>query len=241
LQGAFPSCLVDDMTALLRSLLFVIIFYIGSLFVVGAAVLAVPFGQDAVIRGSRTWALWHRWCAAHLLGIRTHLIGTLPQTGALVVFKHESMFEAIETLALFDRPAVVMKQELVDMFGWGYVARRHGVIPVNRDAGASAMRQMIAAAKAAKTAGRPVILFPEGTRVPHGETPELRAGLAGLYKVLGLPVVPVALDSGRFSPKGSFVKSSGIVTMKVGETIPAGLARTEIEARVFDAINALNG
>jgi 1-acyl-sn-glycerol-3-phosphate acyltransferase len=224
---------------LLRSLLFAAIYYCGSVILVAFAAIETLFGQEATIRGARRWALWHRWCAAHLLGLTVRLEGTLPQSGALVVFKHESMFEAVETLALFDRPAVVMKQELVDMFGWGYVARAHGVIPVNRDAGASAMRAMIAAAKAAKAAGRPIILFPEGTRVPHGESPPLRAGLAGLYKVLGLPVVPVALDTGRFSPKGSFIKKGGIVTMRVGEPIPPGLPRDEIEARVHAAINVL--
>jgi 1-acyl-sn-glycerol-3-phosphate acyltransferase len=226
--------------ALLRSILFAFIYYAGSVIVVSVAVMETFSGQEATIRGARRWALWHRWCADHILGLRVHLEGVLPQSGALVVFKHESMFEAVETLALFDRPAVVMKQELVDMFGWGYVARAHGVIPVNRDAGASAMRAMIAAAKAAKVAGRPIILFPEGTRVPHGERPPLRAGLAGLYKVLGLPVVPVALDTGRFSPKGSFIKKSGIVTMQVGDPIPPGLPREEIEARVHAAINRLN-
>jgi 1-acyl-sn-glycerol-3-phosphate acyltransferase len=228
------------MIALVRSSLLMLVFYAGSVITVSLAVLSAPFGQEAIVRWSRNWAMWHRWCAAHLLGIRTQLIGELPQSGALVVFKHESMFEAIETLAVFDRPAVVMKQELVDMFGWGYVARRHGVIPVNREAGAAAMRQMIAAAKAAKAAGRPIVLFPEGTRVPHGETPELRAGLAGLYKILGLPVVPVALDSGRLWPR-SLIKRAGIVTMKVGDPIPPGLPREEIEARVHAAINALNG
>ena len=226
--------------ALIRSLLFAGIFYPGSVIVISIAVIESLFGQEATIRGARRWALWHRWCARWLLGLTTRVEGILPQSGALIVFKHESMFETVETLALFDRPAVVMKQELLDMFGWGFVARRHGVIPVNREAGASAMRAMITAAKAAKAAQRAIILFPEGTRVPHGQSPPLRAGLAGLYKVLGLPVVPVALDSGKFSPRGSFVKYSGVVTMRVGEPIPPGLSRDEIERRVHVGINALN-
>jgi 1-acyl-sn-glycerol-3-phosphate acyltransferase len=83
-----------------------------------------------------------------------------------------------------------------------------------------------------------VIIFPEGTRVAPGETPPLRAGFAGLYRALGLPVVPVAVDSGRLWGRG-VVKRSGTVTFKVGETIPPGLQRDEAERRVHAAINAL--
>ena len=227
------------MIALFRSILFALVFYPGSVIVVGVAALMVPFGERATVRGSRNWALFHRFCARWLLGIRTEVIGTLDDQQALYIFKHESMYETVETLALFKKPVVVMKQELLDMFGWGYAARAHGSIGVDRDAGAAAMRRMIAQAKRAKDSGRPIILFPEGTRVPHGERPPLRAGLAGLYKILGLPVIPVALDSGKVWPRG-FVKHAGVVTMKVGEPIPPGLSREEIEARVHAAINVLN-
>ena len=227
------------MMALLRSILFTVIFYTGSVPVVGFAWALVAFGERSTIFGARLWAKWHRLCARTLLGIETRVIGTLDDRQALYIFKHESMYETVETLALFRRPVVVMKQELLDMFGWGHAARAHGSIGVDRDAGAAAMRRMIVEAKRAKASGRPIVLFPEGTREPHGEKPALRAGMAGLYKMLGLPVVPVALDSGKVWPRG-FVKHPGIVTMKVGEEIPAGLPREELEARVHAAINALN-
>ncbi len=227
--------------ALIRSILFHLIFYMGCIPTVAIAAGTAFAGRRPVIWGSRLWARWHRWCARWILGLRTHVEGTLPQSPALVIFKHESMFETIETLVLFDRPAVVMKKELVDLPFWGLAARKYGVIPVDRDAGAKAMRVMMSAAKEAVAEGRPIVLFPEGTRVPHGERPPLKAGLAGLYKLLGLPVIPVALDSGLYSPKGSFLKRAGVVRMKVGEPIPPGLPREEIEARVHAAINALNG
>jgi 1-acyl-sn-glycerol-3-phosphate acyltransferase len=225
--------------AFLRSLLFALAFYsIGSV-LIAVAVMESILGQDAVIRGSRRWALWHRWCARVILGVEWDSTADIRQEQALYIFKHESMYEAIETLALFDRPIVVMKQELLNIPVWGYAATKHGSIGVNREAGAAALRMMMAAAKEAKASGRPVVLFPEGTRVERGEAPPLKAGLAGLYKMLGIPVIPVALDTGRLWPRG-FVKYPGKVRMKVGEVIPAGLPREEIEARVHAAINALN-
>ena len=224
---------------LLRTILYQIIFHAVGAVLIVAAVVSSLFGQDAVIRASRRWALWHRWCARVILGVKMELDGQLDQGQALYVFKHESNYETYETLALFERPVVVMKQELLNLPAWGYASRKHGSIGVDRDAGPSAMRAMIASARIAKESGRPIVLFPEGTRIPHGERPPVRAGLAGLYKILGLPVIPVALDAGKLWPK-QFVKYPGIVRLKVGEPIPPGLPRDEIERRVHTAINVLN-
>jgi 1-acyl-sn-glycerol-3-phosphate acyltransferase len=225
--------------ALIRSSLFTFFFYLGSVPLVLAALIGMWLRPNSVIAGSRRWALWHRWCARCLLGVEAGLEGRFENAPALYVFKHESMFEAVELLCWFDQPAVVMKQELVDLPAWGALARAHGAIPVNREAGAAAMRRMLVAARAAMAAGRPIVLFPEGTRVPHGEQPPLRAGFAGLYKLLGLPVIPVALDSGRIWPRG-LVKQAGVVRVRIGETIPPGLPREEAECRVRRAINSLN-
>lgn len=225
---------------LLRSILFTLVFYLGCIPVVAASGIAALIGSRAIIRMANIWARWHRWCARWLLGITTRIEGTLPQTPALVVIKHESMFETVEVLVLFERPAVVFKKQLLKIPVWGFAAQRHGVIPIDREGGASAVRQMIAAGKAAIADGRPILLFPEGTRVAHGEAPPLGSGMAALYRMLGLPLVPVALDSGRVWPRG-FVKRPGVVTMRVGETIPPGLKRDEVEKRVHEAINALNG
>lgn len=225
--------------AAFRSALFLVIFYTIGAVLIAIAMLGALFGVEGVIWGSRNWALWHKWCARVILGIRAEVDGNLDQGQALYILKHESMYEAVQTLALFKRPIVVMKRELFSIPGWGFAARKHGSIPVDREGGASTMRMMIEAARRAKASGRPIILFPEGTRVPHGERPELKAGMAGLYKILGLPVIPVAIDSGRVWPKG-FVKRPGVVHLKVCDPIPAGLPREEIEARVHTAINSLN-
>ena len=226
---------------LLRSLLFAVIFYPGSALAVLLGFPAALMGGRAVHRVAVGWALYHRWCARLLLGIRSEVRGSVPAGAVLVAVKHQSMFETVESLLVFDAPAVVLKRELADLPGWGWVARRFGVIPVDRDGGAAALRRMLKAAGEAKAVGRAILIFPEGTRVLPGEQPDLQAGFAGLYRALGLPVVPVALDSGRLWPRRGLVKRPGIVSWRIGEAIPPGLPRREIEARVHAAINALEG
>lgn len=228
------------MIALLRSILFALVFYPGSAIASLAALIAALIGRRPLMDVVRGWARFHRWCARWLLGIQTRLEGALPDGPALVAVKHESMYETVEMLLLLRDPAVVLKQELADLPLWGRAARTHGVIVVNREAGAGAMRRMLRAAKDAVAQGRAIAIFPEGTRVPHGASPPLRAGFAGLYKSLNLPVVPLACDSGRVWPRRAFVKRPGVVTFRVGATIPPGLPREEAEARVHAAINVLN-
>lgn len=223
----------------LRSILFALFFYTGTAVVVLLAFPAALFGQKPVIGLTYAWARWHRWCAALLLGIRSRVEGRLPSGTIIIASKHQSMFETIEMLLIADRPAVVLKRELADLPGWGWVARAYGVIPVNRAGGAAALRRMLRSAQKAMADGRPIAIFPEGTRVLPGEEPPLQPGFAGLYRALGIPVVPVALDSGRVWPRHRFAKRPGIVTIRIGDPIPPGLSRGEIEARVHQAINAL--
>lgn len=224
----------------LRSLAFLILFYGGSVPFVLTALVASWVRPAAVRPIARRWAGFHRLCTNWILGQRVRVEGVLPRGAYLYVIKHESMFETIDLLCLFDEPAIVAKRELLDIPVWGGIARRFGLIPVERTAGARAMRAMRAAAGEAVVAGRAICLFPEGTRVPHGASPPLRAGFAGLYTLLRLPVVPIAVDSGRLSPRGRFLKRAGTITYCVGEVVPAGLDRKAAEARVHAAINVLN-
>ncbi|MGQ0558531.1 MAG: lysophospholipid acyltransferase family protein [Sphingosinicella sp.] len=226
--------------SLLRSALFALIFYPATVAAVLVAALLSFTHQEALRRWADGWALFHRRLAAAVLGIRTRIEGEVPRGAVLVAFKHESMFETLETVLVLKRPMVVLKRELAQIPLWGRAVRSYGMIPVDRAAGATALRRMMRATAAAKAEKRPIVIFPEGTRVAHGERPPLQPGFAGLYRALGLPVVPVALDSGRLYPRRRFVKRPGIVTMRFGEPIPPGLPRDEIEARVHAAINALN-
>jgi 1-acyl-sn-glycerol-3-phosphate acyltransferase len=150
------------------------------------------------------------------------------------------MYETIDMPRVFHRPSVVAKKQLFDIPFWGKAALAYGMIPVDRDGGAGALRDMLTRSRALLAESRPIIIFPEGTRVIHGDAPPLQSGFAGLYKMLNMPVVPVAVDSGKLMPRNRWRRQPGVITYKVGEEIPAGLPRTEVEARVHAAMNVLN-
>ena len=225
---------------LLRTLAFSIFFYGLSV----PMVLLVPFvavlGGDALRSYAMGWVALMRWSARWILGIRVRIEGEIPKGPVLFAGKHESLFEALELSRLLGSPATVMKRELARIPLWGWAARRYGVIIVNRTANASALRAMMKDAQAALRQGRSVMIFPEGTRVKPGEKPELRSGFAGLYRMLDLPVVPIAVKSGHVWPKHG-IKKPGVVTFRFEPMIPPGLPRAEAEARVHAGINALTG
>lgn len=223
----------------IRSLLYAALFYPGSVLYVLAGIAVLPLGAGPVRRVADAWTAFNRFCARSLLGIRTRIEGEVPSGAVIVAAKHQSMFETTEIQLILDTPATVMKSELGRIPLWGRLTRAYGIIPVDRDGGGAALRKLLRAAGEAVAEGRPIVIFPEGTRVAPGERPPLEPGFAGLYRALNLPVVPVALDSGRIWPRKRFAKRPGIVTMRFGEAIPPGLPRKEAEARVHAAINAL--
>lgn len=218
-------------------LLFALVFYSGSVPVAVFIALSGLISDARLRRGAALWARWFVWCTRFFLGIRLSVRGDIPQTGAIVAFKHQSAYETILTLALFDCPAVMMKAELRRIPLWGWLAERHGSIFIDRKGGGKTLRAMLRQAQVHAAAGRPILIFPEGTRVPYGQTHPVRAGLYAVAAGTRLPVVPVAIDSGRLWARG-LAKRSGVITFAFQPEIPAGLPRDELESRVFAAINA---
>jgi len=224
--------------AALRSLLYALIFYPATLLWVLAGLVAGLIGRKPTLAVVLNWVALHHWLVRNLLGIRLRIEGAVPSGPMLIAVKHQSMLETLEMVRLTRLPIIVMKKELADIPLFGFMTRRYGVIPVERSAGAKALRNLVEEGRQAVAGGRPVIIYLEGTRVKVGESPPLKSGFAALYRALALPVVPVAVDSGRVWGRG-LVHRSGTVTFKIGATIPEGLPRNEIEARVHAAINEL--
>lgn len=223
----------------LRNLAFYVLFYSASVFFVLGTLLAFWLVPGTFFRKfPNGWSHFHRWLVVHVLGIEVRVEGERPQGPALYAVKHESFFDAIDLPTLIAEPVPFGKEELFRIPGWGRAAKAYGGIAVQRDAGAKGLRAMMADARVHIESGRNLAILPEGTRVPHGTRPPLRSGFAGLYKLLGLPVVPVAIDSGPLYQRTW--KKRGTITVRFHPAIPPGLPRDEVEARVHAAINELN-
>jgi 1-acyl-sn-glycerol-3-phosphate acyltransferase len=229
----------------LRALLFNIAFFgiTAVLGVLGLPLLLAP--RRRVMQFGRFWAR----CVLALLKAIVGLDGAarglehLPPGPCIVAMKHQSAWDALILPVLFGDPAVVIKRELLWVPFYGWYAARAGSIVIDRKGGAGALRRMLAVARQAAAAGRPIVIFPEGTRTAPGRRLAYQPGVAALYQALQLPVVPAAVNSGLFWGRRSFVKCPGHIALAFLDPIPPGLPRRrimqELEIRIEAATAAL--
>jgi 1-acyl-sn-glycerol-3-phosphate acyltransferase len=221
-----------------RSLLFNVLFYVTTtLFVViGSPLLFAP----------RSWAMvalkvhsnFELWLLRAIVGTKIEVRGreNIPQGPCLVASKHQSAWETFALIPLFRDPALLMKRELFFIPFHGWFSRKFQMIPVDRDKGPSALRRMLREAKKRIDDGREIIIFPEGTRRPPGAPPDYKTGIVLLYDALGVPCLPVALNSGLFWPRRSAIRRPGTIVVEILKPVPPGLPRDEFLRRLETAI-----
>jgi 1-acyl-sn-glycerol-3-phosphate acyltransferase len=235
----------DTVMSWARALAFNLAFFAWTavLATVGLPLLLGP--RAATIRLGRFWASSVLDWLSITVGIHHEIRGLdrIPRDGCIIAMKHQSAWDTLIIPVVLRDPVFVLKRELlfVPFFGW-YLARA-GSIAVDRKAGAGALRRMLAGAQPAAAAGRPIVIFPEGTRVAPGERRLYHPGIAALYQALALPVVPAAVNSGLFWGRRSFVKHPGRIILEFLDPIPPGWPRPrlmgELEQRIETATDLL--
>jgi len=229
------------LVTLIRSILFFAYFLAVSLvmYLGGLPTLILP--RRAIVWVSQSWSRAVFWGLRVFAGCGMEVRGEIPRGTVLVAAKHMSMWDTMALYALVDDVCIVVKRELFSIPLYGWYIRKAGVIGIDRSAGASALRKMAAEAQPVIAAGRPIAIFPEGTRKKPGAPPDYKPGVAGLYGQLGLPCVPVALNSGQFWEP--FIKRPGTIVIAFLPAIPSGLKRgefmRELESRIETATAAL--
>ena len=201
--------------------------------------------RTVTMRFGRFWAAGVLALLRVIVGLEHEIRGLarLPRDGCVIAMKHQSAWDTLILPVVFDNPAIVLKRELLLLPFYGWYAARAGSIAIDRKAGASALRRMLAKARPIAASGRPIVIFPEGTRVAPGERRPYQPGVAALYQVLSLPLVPAAVNSGLYWGRRSFIKRKGRIVLEFLDPIPPGLPRpqlmSELERRIETAAAAL--
>jgi 1-acyl-sn-glycerol-3-phosphate acyltransferase len=161
-----------------------------------------------------------------------------PAPACLIVCNHQSTWETLAFIALFPDVAIVAKEELLKIPVFGWYLRHSPMITIDRDLGTQALRRMVDGARQAFAEGRPVLIFPEGTRRPPDTPIVFKRGLELIYGRLGVPVLPVVVDSGRFWGIDGEPKHAGTITMACLPPIPPGLPGDEMSRLTVAAMEA---
>lgn len=231
---AEPSPSRPPISVVVRSLIYAVVFYITTalFLLLGSWLLLAP----------RRWAmaglkLHGRTCVALLdLICRTKLEVRgrehVPDGPALIVAKHQSAWDTFALIALFADPAVVLKDELkwIPLYGWFCVKFEH--ILVKREKASAALKALIRDAKDRVAAGRQILIFPEGTRTAPGAPPDYKPGYVALYEALGVPAVPLALNSGLYWPRRSLWRYPGTIVVQLLPAVAPGLPRASFRAHI---------
>ncbi len=210
-----------------RSLCFNIAFYLVLLCFLIFGLPVFLFPHPWALSAMRLWARTCFVLMSYIAGISIEIRGRehIPPGALLVASKHQSLWETFALVTLFDDPAMVLKKELayIPLFGW--FALKFKFIAVDRGAHFSALKNMIGQAKRAKEDERQIIIFPEGTRKAPGAEPDYKPGIAALYSALAIPCLPVALNSGLYWPRRSFLRHPGTIIVDILPPIEPGLTR----------------
>jgi len=225
----------------LRSALFMawFLFTTTILSLVFLPVLVLP--QGATVWLARLWSRVTFWGLKVFAGIGWEVQGAVPKGAVLVASKHMSMWDTMALYLALDAPAIVLKRSLLYIPFYGWFVWKATAIAIDRSAGANALRRMSHAAKTVLGEGRAILIFPEGTRKRPGAAPDYKPGVAGLYAMLEVDCVPVALNSGVHWT--GFLKRPGTIVLEFLEPIPKGMKRaafmTLLEERIETATNRL--
>jgi 1-acyl-sn-glycerol-3-phosphate acyltransferase len=219
---------------LLRSLLYNFAFYVNLVVLLVVALLALLLPRRVMLKMATLWGVISVWLLRVICGTRVEYRGLekLPKGPLLVAAKHQSTWETFALLWLFDDYTFIVKRELewIPLFGWCMAKAR--MVPVDRGGGASALSAMTQRAAMEVRTGRQLVIFPEGTRRPAGAPPRYKFGVAHLYAEIGVPCVPVALNSGLFWPRRRFLRYPGTIVVEFLDPIAPGLDKDTFFKRV---------
>jgi 1-acyl-sn-glycerol-3-phosphate acyltransferase len=222
----------------LRSLLFNVLFYFVLVVLIIIALPTLVMPLPALLTVAGWWSRSSIFLMRVVCNITVEFRGVekIPKGPLIVASKHQSMWETFALLPLFERPLFILKRELTWIPVFGLLLLKAEMIAVDRSAGGRALIRMTRRAGEAVRRGRQLIIFPEGTRTPVGAAPHYKAGVGQVYVDGGVACLPVALNSGLFWPRRTFMRYPGTLVVEFLDLLPPGLPRDQFLARAREVI-----
>jgi 1-acyl-sn-glycerol-3-phosphate acyltransferase len=229
----------------LRSLVYNVLFYVLLVLWMLIAIPTFLLPRRVFMRVAKAWARSSIWLMSAICNIKVEYRGVekIPNGPLIVASKHQSMWETFALLQFFDAPLFIYKRELgwIPFFGW-YLMKSN-MIGVDRGGGMRSLMEMARRAPKEIRGGRQLIIFPEGTRTPVDATPNYMTGVGQIYASAGVPCIPVALNSGLFWPRRTFMRYPGTLVVEFLDPLPPGLPRevflTRLKAAIEEASDRL--
>jgi 1-acyl-sn-glycerol-3-phosphate acyltransferase len=216
----------------LRSIAFNLSLYVIALLVGVIATPALAMPRSAAVFVIAHLSRFVLWTLRITAGTKFEIRGTLPAGPVLIAAKHQSMWDTIVFVALLNDPAIVLKSELLWIPYYGWFSWKAGMIAINRGSGSTAIRRLVGQGKAAIAAKRPIVIFPEGSRMAPDAAPDYKPGVAALYRQLNVECVPAAVNSGLYWPRRRFLRKPGTIVLEFLPPILPGLDRDSFMNRL---------
>ena len=224
----------------LRSLFFNILLFGGIAF---ACIIAFPllFIRDKhMICAGKVLSIYVEFLLKIIIGVKIDFKGTenlRKFDKYFVASAHQSMFETFALQTVMSGPVFILKKELMKIPFFGWCLKKIGAVAIVRDTATKENLNFFdKILDQINKSKRPLLIFPQGTRVPYKERPDFKKGVARIYESLKLPCVPVALNTGKVWPKNSFNKYPGKITISFLSPIEPGLNKEEFLKRLQQII-----
>jgi 1-acyl-sn-glycerol-3-phosphate acyltransferase len=237
--GARTHTEQSEFETAVRSLIFNVLFYAVMVVTI---IVTVPWSlvisRDHLMSFVRAWANSSTALMKLVCRLEHEIRGleNIPKGGYIFAGKHQSFWETFAFIPLLRDPCYIIKRELLYVPIWNWYAVKARMVFVSRGKGQLALKEMSVGAAAETAAGRPIMLFPEGTRRTPGAPPAYKFGVTYLYRQLDVPVLPVALNAGLYWPRRKFMRYPGKILVEFLPPIAPGLSAEEFQETLVQAI-----